>query len=78
MIFLVERDSHDLVHDVLGNVDLFGPLHFDDIMTYAMSLHECEKFGREVFLYEGASELSTSHRTRACNYSHDRFQPESS
>lgn len=73
MIFLVKRDSHDLVHNMLGNIDLFGSLHFDDIMTYAMSLHECEKFRREVFLDERASELSTSHQTRSCNYSHDRF-----
>lgn len=57
MILLVKRNLHDLIHDMLGDVDLFGTLHFDDIMTYAMSLNECEKSRRILLLYEGAMRI---------------------
>lgn len=54
MIFLIKGNSHDLVHNMLGDIDLFGTLHFDDIMTYALGLNEREKSRRIFFLHEGA------------------------
>ena len=55
VVLSIESDLENGVHDVLWNFNLIGAFHIDDNMANSVGFHECGELGREVLLYEGAT-----------------------
>lgn len=56
MVFLVEDNIHDRVHDCIWDLDFLCSLHFNDTMTYSIGFHESFEIGGEVLINEGAAQ----------------------